>query len=118
MLSIQIYHINVSYYDYHSCLTASAATFSGDNSYARIVLDSLLFSFGSQFGVEFRTRDEDGIIMLVKLYSISSSQVDFMTLKLEGGTLRFDTSFGGIGKHPLILILPPPPTVLVLKPSV
>ncbi|PIK49580.1 putative neurogenic locus notch-like protein 3 [Apostichopus japonicus] len=75
---------------------ASAATFSGDNSYARIVLDSLLFSFGSQFGVEFRTRDEDGIIMLVKLYSISSSQVDFMTLKLEGGTLRFDTSFGGI----------------------
>ncbi|PIK44963.1 putative neurogenic locus notch-like protein 3 [Apostichopus japonicus] len=70
--------------------------FSGDNSYARIVLDSLLFSFGSQFGVEFRTRDEDGIIMLVKLYSISSSQVDFMTLKLEGGTLRFDTSFGGI----------------------
>ena len=74
-------------------ISATASTYNGYSSYARLVLDTRLVPYGDDFSVEFRTRDRGGVVLMMRLFHLDDGLIDDMVLIIIDGTLQLQTYF-------------------------
>ena len=74
-------------------ISATASTYNGYSSYARLVLDTRLVPYGDDFSVEFRTRDRGGVVLMMRLFHLDDGLIDDMVLIIIDGALQLQTYF-------------------------